>query len=186
MWPVEIKSRDGLTLPSYLTLPAGADANRDGSADAPVPLVLLVHGGPWGRDSYGFNPYHQWLANRGYAVLSVNYRGSTGFGKDFINAGNLQWGKKMHDDLIDSVDWAVANGMTHARQGRDHGRQLRRLRDARRPHLHAGQVRLRRRHRRPVEPVHACSRRSRLIGNRSSSNSTSAWATRRRKTGARS
>jgi dipeptidyl aminopeptidase/acylaminoacyl peptidase len=112
MWPVEIKSRDGLILPSYLTLPAGADANHDGRADRPVPLVLVVHGGPWGRDNYGYNSYHQWLANRGYAVLSVNYRASTGFGKDFITAGNLQWGRKMHDDLIDSVDWAIANGVT--------------------------------------------------------------------------
>ncbi len=112
MWPVEIMSRDGLTLPSYLTLPAGADANRDGTADRPVPLVLLVHGGPWGRDNYGYNSYHQWLANRGYAVLSVNFRASTGFGKSFISAGNLQWGKKMHDDLIDSVDWAIGKGVT--------------------------------------------------------------------------
>jgi dipeptidyl aminopeptidase/acylaminoacyl peptidase len=112
MWPVEIKSRDGLTLPSYLTLPATADANRDGVADAPVPMVLFVHGGPWGRDTYGYNPYAQWLANRGYAVLQVNYRASTGFGKSFITAGNLQWGKKMHDDLVDAVDWAVANHVT--------------------------------------------------------------------------
>jgi dipeptidyl aminopeptidase/acylaminoacyl peptidase len=114
MHPVEIASRDGLTLPSYLTLPAGTDPNGDGVPDAAVPLVLLVHGGPWARDGYGFNPYHQWLANRGYAVLSVNFRGSTGFGKDFVNAGNLEWGKKMHDDLIDAVDWAVAKGVTSA------------------------------------------------------------------------
>jgi dipeptidyl aminopeptidase/acylaminoacyl peptidase len=112
MWPVEIKSRDGMTLPSYLTLPATADANRDGRADAPVPLVLFVHGGPWGRDDYGYDPYAQWLANRGYAVLQVNYRASTGFGKQFITAGDMQWGRKMHDDLIDSVDWAIANGIT--------------------------------------------------------------------------
>ncbi len=112
MWPVEIKSRDGLTLPSYLTLPANADTNRDGKADQPVPMVLFVHGGPWGRDTYGYDPYAQWLANRGYAVLQVNYRASTGFGKDFVTAGNLQWGKKMHDDLIDSVDWAIASGVT--------------------------------------------------------------------------
>ena len=59
--------------------------------DSPVPMVLLVHGGPWARDGYGYNRTHQWLANRGYAVLSVNFRGSTGFGKDFINAGNLEW-----------------------------------------------------------------------------------------------
>jgi dipeptidyl aminopeptidase/acylaminoacyl peptidase len=114
MWPVEIKSRDGLTLPSYLTLPANADLNHDGRADAPVPMVLLVHGGPWARDEYGYVSYAQWLANRGYAVLQVNYRASTGFGKNFITAGNLQWGRKMHDDLIDSVDWAVANGVTTA------------------------------------------------------------------------
>ena len=112
MWPVEIKARDGLTLPSYLTLPANADANKDGVADMPVPMVLFVHGGPWARDNYGYFTAHQWLANRGYAVLSVNYRGSTGFGKDFITAGNLQWGKKMHDDLIDSVGWAVSKGVT--------------------------------------------------------------------------
>jgi dipeptidyl aminopeptidase/acylaminoacyl peptidase len=112
MWPVEIRSRDGLTLPSYLTLPATADANHDGRADAPVPLVLFVHGGPWGRDGYGYAAYPQWLANRGYAVLQVNYRASTGFGKQFITAGNLQWGRKMHDDLIDAVDWAVANHIT--------------------------------------------------------------------------
>jgi dipeptidyl aminopeptidase/acylaminoacyl peptidase len=71
-----------------------------------------VHGGPWSRDGYGYNGYHQWLANRGYAVLSVNYRGSTGFGKAYISAADLQWGSKMHDDLIDAVDWAVKNGVT--------------------------------------------------------------------------
>jgi len=114
MHPVEIKSRDGLTLPSYLTLPAGTDPNGDGVPDAAVPLVLLVHGGPWARDGYGYNGYHQWLANRGYAVMSVNFRGSTGFGKEFVNAGNLEWGKKMHNDLIDAVDWAIARGVTSA------------------------------------------------------------------------
>src|ERR1700741_5265455 len=74
-------------------------------------MVLLVHGGPWARDAWGFVPTHQWLANRGYAVLSVNYRGSTGFGKAFVNAANLEWGGKMHDDLIDAVDWAIARGI---------------------------------------------------------------------------
>src|SRR3546814_8129417 len=83
MWPQEIKSRDGLTLVSYLSLPKTADADNDGTADKPVPMVLLVHGGPWARDAYGYSAYDQWLANRGYAVLSVNYRGPTGFGKDF-------------------------------------------------------------------------------------------------------
>lgn len=111
MYPVEIKSRDGLTLPSYLTLPKHADANADGKADKPVPMVLFVHGGPWARDGFGFNGYHQWMANRGYAVLSVNFRGSTGFGKDFISAGDLEWGAKMQDDLTDAVAWAVKTGV---------------------------------------------------------------------------
>jgi dipeptidyl aminopeptidase/acylaminoacyl peptidase len=112
MWPVEIKSRDGLTLLSYLTLPKAADANEDGKADKPVPMVLLVHGGPWGRDTWGYNPLHQLFANRGYAVLAVNFRASTGFGKKFMNAGNLQWGKAMHEDLLDAVSWAVAQNVT--------------------------------------------------------------------------
>ncbi|MXO89531.1 S9 family peptidase [Pontixanthobacter aquaemixtae] len=103
MQTLELKARDGLTLPSYLTVP--------GDAEGPVPMVLLVHGGPWARDEYGFNSHHQWLANRGYAVLSVNFRGSTGFGKDFISAADLEWGKKMHDDLIDAVRWAVEEGI---------------------------------------------------------------------------
>jgi dipeptidyl aminopeptidase/acylaminoacyl peptidase len=111
MHPLEITSRDGLTLPCYLTLPPGSDPQGNGRPDAPVPMVLLVHGGPWARDAYGFNSAHQLLANRGYGVLSVNFRGSTGFGKGFINAGNKQWGLAMHDDLIDAVDWAVAQGI---------------------------------------------------------------------------
>lgn len=114
MHPVEIASRDGLTLPCYLTLPPGSDSEGDGKPDAPVPMVLLVHGGPWARDTYGFNSAHQLLANRGYAVLSVNFRGSTGFGKAFLNAANKQWGLAMHDDLIDAVDWAVAEGIAAA------------------------------------------------------------------------
>jgi dipeptidyl aminopeptidase/acylaminoacyl peptidase len=112
MHPVEIKSRDGKILPSYLTLPPGTDADGDGRPNKPVPLILLVHGGPWGRDSYGYNGLHQMLANRGYAVLSPNFRASTGFGKSFIKAGDLQWGRAMHDDLIDATDWAIANGIT--------------------------------------------------------------------------
>ncbi len=111
-WPQEIKTRDGLTLVSYLTLPKTADANADGKPDKPVPLVLYVHGGPWARDSYGYSGYSQWLANRGYAVLQVNYRGSTGFGKAFTNAGNGEWAGKMHDDLLDAVQWAVDSKVT--------------------------------------------------------------------------
>ncbi len=107
MHPIEIKARDGLTLVSYLTLPVSSDKDGDARPDRPVPMVLLVHGGPWARDAWGYNPYAQWLSNRGYAVLQVNFRGSTGFGKNFLNAGNLEWAGKMHDDLIDAVTWAV-------------------------------------------------------------------------------
>ena len=109
-----IQARDGLDLVSYLTLPVEADADKDGRPESPVPMVLLVHGGPWARDSWGYDGNHQWLANRGYAVLSVNFRGSTGFGKAFTNAGDLEWGAKMHDDLIDAVEWAVAEGIAAA------------------------------------------------------------------------
>jgi dipeptidyl aminopeptidase/acylaminoacyl peptidase len=107
MLPVVIKSRDGLALVSYLTLPKGADSAQAGRPDEPLPMVLLVHGGPWARDRLGYDPYHQWLANRGYAVLSVNFRSSTGFGKAFANAGDKEWGRKMDDDLLDGVAWAV-------------------------------------------------------------------------------
>jgi dipeptidyl aminopeptidase/acylaminoacyl peptidase len=112
MHPVVIKSRDGKDLVSYLTLPREHDktADSEGAApqsDGPLPMVLFVHGGPWGRDGWGLNPIHQWLADRGYAVLSVNFRGSTGFGKEFINAGNREWAGTMHDDLVDAVKWAV-------------------------------------------------------------------------------
>jgi dipeptidyl aminopeptidase/acylaminoacyl peptidase len=111
MTPVEIEARDGLTLVSYLTLPAGADTNGDGRPEAPTPLVLAPHDGPWTRDSYGYNPFHQWLANRGYAVLSVNFRGSTGFGPAFLNAGNSAWGGRIQEDLLDAARWAVQNGI---------------------------------------------------------------------------
>jgi dipeptidyl aminopeptidase/acylaminoacyl peptidase len=101
---VVIPARDGLPLVSYLTKPA--------NASGPVPLVMLVHGGPWGRDNYGFSSLDQLLANRGYAVLQVNYRGSAEFGKKFIDAGNLQWGKHMHDDILDAMKWAIDQGIT--------------------------------------------------------------------------
>lgn len=111
MIPVVISSRDGLNLVSYYTLPLGSDQDGDERPEEPLPMVLYVHGGPWARDVWDYNSVHQWLANRGYAVLSVNFRGSTGFGKDFVNAGNLEWGGKMHDDLIDAVDWAIEEGI---------------------------------------------------------------------------
>ncbi|MBK9032541.1 MAG: S9 family peptidase [Myxococcales bacterium] len=114
MHPVEIPARDGLPLVSYLTLPVAADPDGAGTPAAPVPMVLLVHGGPWARDGWGYNPIVQLLANRGYAVLRVNFRGSTGFGKAFVNAADLQWGKTMHDDLLDAVAWAVDHKITTA------------------------------------------------------------------------
>jgi dipeptidyl aminopeptidase/acylaminoacyl peptidase len=114
MYGIEIKSVDGLTLPSYLTLPAGTDKDGDGKPDKPLPMVLNVHGGPWGRDSYGFRTDNQWFANRGYAVLQVNFRGSTGFGKNFTNAGDREWAGKMHQDLLDAIKWAADNKVTTA------------------------------------------------------------------------
>ena len=111
MTPLELKSRDGLTLVSYLTLPPDITLDENGNPTEPLPMVLNVHGGPWARDAYGYNGVHQWLANRGYAVLSVNYRGSSGFGKSFLNAAVLEFSGKMHDDLIDAVNWAVAEGV---------------------------------------------------------------------------
>lgn len=109
MKPVVIRSRDGLNLNSYLTLPVGV-------APKGLPLILFVHGGPWGRDTWGYNSTAQWFANRGYAVLQVNFRASTGYGKKFLNAGNRQWGLKMHDDLIDGAKWAVEKGIADAKR----------------------------------------------------------------------
>ena len=112
MHGVVIPSRDGLELVSYLTLPVDSDPDQDGRPDRPVPMVMLVHGGPWGRDSLGYSAEVQWLANRGYAVLQVNFRSSTGFGKAFLNAGNEEWAGAMHNDLLDAKNWAVKQGIT--------------------------------------------------------------------------
>jgi dipeptidyl aminopeptidase/acylaminoacyl peptidase len=105
---VVIAARDGLELVSYLTLPATETGARP---VRPLPMVLKVHGGPWARDGWYYNREVQWLANRNYAVLQVNYRGSTGFGKAFTNAGDREWAGRMHDDLIDAVNWAIAEGV---------------------------------------------------------------------------
>jgi dipeptidyl aminopeptidase/acylaminoacyl peptidase len=102
--PVLIPARDGLILPSYLTLPLDA-------GDEPLPMVLYVHGGPWARDYYGYEPFAQMLANRGCAVLQVNFRASSGFGKEHLNAGNKEWGALMQDDLTDAVNWAIEQGI---------------------------------------------------------------------------
>ncbi|NES77624.1 MULTISPECIES: S9 family peptidase [unclassified Okeania] len=103
MEPISYAARDGLTIHGYLTKPVGVPT--------PAPAVLLVHGGPWARDTWGYRSQTQWLANRGYVVLQINFRGSTGYGKDFLNAGNREWGAKMHDDLIDGVNWLVEKGI---------------------------------------------------------------------------
>ena len=106
-----IKARDGLDLVVYYTLPVGTESEAPDRPAEPLPAVLLVHGGPWGRDEWGYSSIHQLLANRGYAVVSVNFRGSTGLGKQFVNAGDREWAGAMHDDLIDVVEWAVGQGV---------------------------------------------------------------------------
>ena len=106
-----VRSRDGLDIVVYYSLPVGSASTHTNRPSKPLPTVLRVHGGPWSRDSWGYDPQHQLLANRGYAVISVNFRASTGFGKRFVNAGNLEWAGAMHDDLIDAVEWAVQEGI---------------------------------------------------------------------------
>lgn len=104
MEPIRYKSTDGLEIPAYLTLPKGVEPKN-------LPLVVMPHGGPWARDYWGYNPFAQFLANRGYAVLNVNFRGSTGYGKAFLNAGNLEWGVKMQDDLTNGAKYLVDQGI---------------------------------------------------------------------------
>jgi dipeptidyl aminopeptidase/acylaminoacyl peptidase len=99
---VDLRARDGLPLVGYLSMPSSRS-----SSDGPGPMVLFVHGGPWDRDRWELSSMHQLLSSRGYAVLSVNFRGSTGFGKKHLNAGNREWGGKMQDDLLDAVAWAI-------------------------------------------------------------------------------
>jgi dipeptidyl aminopeptidase/acylaminoacyl peptidase len=118
MNPIAFKSRDGLTLHGYLTTPVGVPSKN-------LPTILLVHGGPWARDTWGFSPVVQWLANRGYAVLQVDYRGSRGYGKAFLNAGNKEWGGKMQDDLVDATKWIIKESVADPKQiaimGRSYG-----------------------------------------------------------------
>ena len=104
MKPVSYKSSDGLLIPAYLTLPKGIPAKN-------LPAIIFPHGGPWGRDVWGYNAYAQFFANRGYAVLSMNFRGSAGYGKKFIDAGNNEWGRKMQDDVTWGVKYLVAEGI---------------------------------------------------------------------------
>jgi len=112
MQPVSYEAQDGLTIHGYLTTPPFIPPVDGGGDRGGVPTVLLVHGGPGGGDYWGYDSEAQWLANRGYAVLQVNFRGSTGYGKAFLNAGNREWAAKMHDDLIDAVNWLVEKGIS--------------------------------------------------------------------------
>jgi dipeptidyl aminopeptidase/acylaminoacyl peptidase len=107
--PYHFKSSDGLEIPAYLTLPKGLPVRN-------LPLVLWPHGGPWGRDSYGYDTFAQFSANRGYAVLQPNFRASTGYGKKFLNAGNGEWGRKMQDDLTWGVKALIADGTVDPRR----------------------------------------------------------------------
>jgi dipeptidyl aminopeptidase/acylaminoacyl peptidase len=103
MEPFSFKARDGLQVHGYITFPPEVERKN-------LPAVLVVHGGPWARDVWGYDPYAQWMANRGFVCVQVNYRGSVGYGKDFLNAGDKQWGLAMHDDLIDAVEHIVEKG----------------------------------------------------------------------------
>ncbi len=104
MEPASFKARDGLTIHAYITYPPGKGKKN-------LPMVVNVHGGPYARDSWGYHPEAQWLANRGYVCLQVNYRGSAGYGKDFLNAANREWGGKMNQDIVDAANWAVEQGI---------------------------------------------------------------------------
>ena len=104
MKPVAYTARDGMTIHAYLSLPPGMEPKN-------LPTVINVHGGPWYRETWGYNGEAQWLANRGYATLQINFRGSTGYGKDFINAGDREWGGKMQDDISDGVKWIIEQGI---------------------------------------------------------------------------
>jgi len=102
--PIQYKARDGMLIYGYLTTPAGVEAKK-------LPMVVFPHGGPWGRDLWGYDPYAQWFANRGYAVLQPNFRASTGYGKQYLNAGDKQWAGSMHTDLLDGKDWVIQQGV---------------------------------------------------------------------------
>ncbi|WP_018681246.1 S9 family peptidase [Actinokineospora enzanensis] len=112
--PFSFTARDGLGIHGYLTFPPGVPR-------ANLPAVVVVHGGPWTRDLWGYRAETQWLANRGYVAIQVDFRGSTGYGKDFVNAGDRQWGAAMQDDLLDAVEYTVAQGWVDADRVAIHG-----------------------------------------------------------------
>ena len=135
--PIEYTARDGMKIYGYLTTPAGVEAKN-------LPMVVFPHGGPWGRDLWGYDPYAQWLANRGYAVLQPNFRASTGYGKQYLNAGDRQWAGAMHTDLLDGKDWVVQARNRRSEEGLHHGRKLRRVCDSGGSGVLARCIRLRR------------------------------------------
>ncbi|MBA3648016.1 MAG: S9 family peptidase [Chitinophagales bacterium] len=116
MQPVSFTSGDRLTIHGYLTLPLESEENIDAGYHKNLPVIINPHGGPWVRDRWGFNPEVQFLANRGYAVLQINYRGSTGYGRKFWEASFKEWGKKMQDDLTDGVKWIIEQGIADAKR----------------------------------------------------------------------
>ena len=156
MKPITFAARDGLSINGYLTLPVGIEAKA-------LPTVLYVHGGPWYRDRWGFDPIVQWLANRGYAVLQVNFRGSTGYGKAFLNAGNRQWAGAMRTDLLDAREWAILRPYPSAAV-RDPGRKLWRLRRAHGAGMEPRCLSVRHRHSRALRPHNLHGLNSSVLG----------------------
>ncbi len=134
MKPIEYKSRDGLTIHGYLTLPLGREAKN-------LPVVINPHGGPWYRDTWGFNPEVQFLANRGYAVLQMNFRGSTGYGRKFWEASFKQWGQKMQDDITDGVQWLIKQGIADPKRVAIYGGSYGGYATLAGRHFHAGSLR---------------------------------------------
>ena len=169
--PIHYQSRDGLTIHGYLTLPQGVEPKN-------LPVVVNPHGGPWARDHWGFNPEVQFLANRGLAVLQMNFRGSTGYGKAFWQAGFKQWGRKMQDDV--TRRGAVADPAGHRRsQARRHlWRLLRRLCHPGGRDLHPGPLCLRRGLRGPFQPLYPAGLLSALLEPGAARSSTRWSATR--------
>ena len=165
MAAVRFPARDGLELPGYLTLPVGVPPRN-------LPMVLLVHGGPWIQDGWGYHPEVQLLANRGYAVLQVNFRGSIGYGRRHLTAAVGEFGRAMQDDLVDAVDWAVTQGYADPARIGIYGPLLRGLRRPRRDHRDPRPVRRRRRLRGRLRPrrrapvpaaVHPAVQRQQLV-----------------------
>ena len=172
MTAVRYKSSDGLEIPAYLTLPKMASPAKN------LPAIILPHGGPWGRDSWGYDGFAQFLANRGYAVLQPNFRASTGYGKKFLDAGNKQWGDKMQDDLTWGAKYLIAQGIADPKRvgimGGSYGGYATLAGVTFTPDLYAAGSR----YRWTIEPDHAAGNDSAVLGIRFANFSTRAWAIR--------